>query len=117
MYLAFSRGGMSFFRHFVSPWLDYLIYVDSFEVMANDDHCPPALLAASITTAATSFGFDNIGTWPVGRVVVVAWICFAIACSYSEESIRSLTAMYYDGFVVQAGTETLSARHAEFHGP
>jgi len=38
-------GWDEFFRHFVSPWLDYLIYVDSFEVMANDDHCPPALLA------------------------------------------------------------------------
>src|SRR5439155_194009 len=61
-------------------------------------------------TAATSFGVDNIGTWPVGRVVVVAGICVAIVCSDSGESIRSLTAMYHDGFVVQAGSETLSAR-------
>jgi len=72
IYLAVSCGGMSFFRHFVSPWLDYLIDIDSFEVMASNDHCRPALLAASTITAATSFGFDNIGTWPVGRVVVVA---------------------------------------------
>jgi hypothetical protein len=35
LYLAVSCGGMSFFRHFVSPWLDYLIDIDSFEVMPN----------------------------------------------------------------------------------
>src|SRR6267378_6646827 len=105
---------MSFFRHFESPWLAYLIDIDSFEVMASDDQCRPAFLAASMITAATSFGFDNIGTWPAGRVVVVAWICFAIACSYSGGNIRSFTAMYHDGFVVQAGAGTLSPRHAEF---
>ncbi len=34
--------------------------------------CCPVLLAASIITAATLFGIDSMGTWPVVRVVVLA---------------------------------------------
>ena len=46
--------------------------------------------------------------------------CMDLFCDYllySGESIRSLTAMYHDGFVIQAGADTLSLRHAEFHLP
>ena len=40
------------------------------------------------------------------------------ACSYSGGNIRSLTAaMNHDGFFVQAGIDTFSAKHVEFHAP
>ena len=46
-------------------------------------------------TFATSFGRDNITTWPDGRTVVVALICFAMLFSCSGAIILSLLATMY----------------------
>ena len=57
------------------------------------------------------FGLDGIGTgrW---QIVVIAWIAFLLLLL---GKIRSLAAaMNLDGFVVQAGTDTLSAKHVRF---
>jgi hypothetical protein len=67
----------------------------------------PALWAASRIAAATLSSMDSMETWPEVSVVVVAWICFAIACSHSGGSIRSFTAMNHDGFVFHAGEHHL----------
>src|SRR4051812_41055612 len=68
-------------------------------------------------TPATSRGLESIGTCPELSVVVVAFMRFATARSYSGGSIRSFTTTYHDGFVLHAAWVTLSSRAAEFHGP
>ena len=51
-------------------------------------------------TAATSFGFESIGTWLVSNSVVVAFMRFAKKRSSSGAIAWSfLPTMYHDGFV------------------
>src|SRR4030095_5093068 len=70
-----------------------------------------AFAAASMITAATSFGFESIGTWLVFNSVVVAFTRFAKNRSSSGAiAPSSLDTMYHDGFVFHATVDTLVAR-------
>jgi hypothetical protein len=68
-------------------------------------------------TAATSRGFDTIGTWPELSVTTVAPMRFAAARSYSGGTMRSLTTMNHEGRVFHAAVVTFSARNVEFQSP
>jgi hypothetical protein len=70
-------------------------------------------------TAATSFGFESIGTWLVFNSVVVAFMRFAKKRSSSGAiAPSSLDTMYHDGFVFHAkialGTSIVAAFDNQF---
>src|SRR6266850_723019 len=69
-------------------------------------------------TAATSFGFESIGTWLVSNSVVVAFMRFAKKRSSSGAIAWSfLATMYQDGFVFHATLDTLVAKAEAIIGP
>ena len=76
-----------------------------------------ALLTASTMTTATARGCESVATWLDVSVVVVAWMCAAIARSYSGAIMRSFTITNHDGFVFQAAVVILSLSALEFKGP
>src|ERR1700687_6022350 len=77
-----------------------------------------AFVAASMMTAATSFGFESIGTWLVSNSVVVAFMRFAKKRSSSGAIAWSfLLTMYHDGFVFHATLETLVPKAEAIIGP
>src|SRR5258705_9149454 len=68
--------------------------------------------------AATSFGFDSIGTWLVLNSVVVAFMRFAKKRSSSGGMAWSnLATMYHDGFVFHAAVDTLVPKAEARIGP
>src|SRR5262249_52816146 len=78
--------------------------------ISRRDYCP-AFAAASMMTAATSLGFESIGTWLVSSSFVVALMRFAKKRSSSGSIARSLLAtMYHDGFVFHATLDTLAPK-------
>src|SRR5450830_60497 len=59
--------------------------------------------AASRITCATSTGWERCATWLAGRLLVLAFIRFAIACCSAGGIMRSCSlTMYHDGLVLQA---------------
>jgi hypothetical protein len=69
-------------------------------------------------TAATSFGFESIGTWLVSNSVVFAFMRFAKKRSSSGAIARSFVAtMYHDGFVFHATLDTLVPKAEAIIGP
>src|SRR5438552_17924134 len=69
-------------------------------------------------TAATSFGFESIGTWLGSSSVVVAFIRFAKKRSSSGAIVWSfLPTMYHDGFVFHATLDTLVPQAEAIIGP
>src|SRR6202171_2506306 len=69
-------------------------------------------------TAATSAGFESIGTWLLVISVVVAFIRFAKKRSSSGAiALSSLDTMYHDGFVCHATVDTLVPKAAALIGP
>src|SRR5258705_2728787 len=62
-----------------------------------------AFAAASMMTAATSFGLESIGTWLASSSVVVALLRLAKKRNSSGSIARSfLATMYHEGFGVHA---------------
>src|SRR5258705_46429 len=85
--------------------------VDPLICPALDDSYCPAFAAASMMTAATSFGFESIGTWLVSSSFVVAFMRFAKKLSSSGAIARSFAAtMYHDGFVFHATLDTFAPK-------
>ena len=77
-----------------------------------------AFAAASMMTAATSFGFESIGTWLVFNSVVVAFMrCAKKRSSSGAIAPSSLDTMYHDGFVYHATVDTLVAKAETLTGP
>src|SRR5256885_13924265 len=69
-------------------------------------------------TAATSFGFESIGTWLVSNCVVVAFMRFAKKRSSSGAIAWSfLPTMYHDAFVFHATLDTLVPKAETTIGP
>src|SRR5580765_704043 len=69
-------------------------------------------------TAATSFGFESIGTWLVSSSVVLAFMRFAKKRSSSGAiAPSSLDTMYQDGFFFHATLDTLVPKDAALIGP
>ena len=62
-------------------------------------------------TAATSFGFESIGTWLVSSSFVVAFMRFAKKrCSSGAMARSCLATMYHDGFVFHATSDTFAPK-------
>src|SRR5271166_3239361 len=75
----------------------------------SDLYLAPTFSTASLIKSATRSGAASIAKWPVGTVIVVAFILAASVASSSGEMVRSLDAMtnqaglfFHDGFVAGA---------------